>query len=429
MLASVLVASRVLGNGPRLSRPRIDPSDRKGIADHLAAGLLRAEKSGRLGSAALVLVNDCRITAERGFGTTDRSSSRPVDPGRTRFRVASVSKAVTSWGILKLVEEGRITLDEPVLPRLRRWRFPGSGAHGEQVSIRHLLSHTAGLDDGLGYVGFLPGQRVQTLEQSLLGAGDSTSGSPRPAVVARRPGDAMAYSGAGYTILELLVEELTHRPFHDYMDLAVLKPLGMVDSTFDPARIEEWRGAGLVAPDYDRRLTPQPFRRYAIRAAVNLHATPRDLARFAMAFCADGRDLRRETLAQMTSPQPGTSGSWGLGLTLFVPTRSGYVVGHDGGSVPATGAVLRIHPATGNALVLTLSGGRVPISRMGDDWTFWETGVLSAGAQREELYAWLRVAPWPLIVGALCLVARYVHRRTRRALERGTADTPGELRR
>lgn len=156
----------------------------------------------------------------------------------------------------------------------------------------------------------------------------------------------------------------------------------MLSSTFDPAQIEKARQVWAVSAHYDRKLIPQPFRRYSIRAAANLHATARDLARFAIAFCRPNPVLRKQTLAQMMQPQPGTAGSWGLGLTLFVAHGSGYVVGHDGGSSPATGAVLRINPATGNAVVVTVSGGRVPISRLRNDWMFWER-ARSVTAPRE----------------------------------------------
>ena len=156
-----------------------------------------------------------------------------METDRTLYQVASVSKAVTAWGVMKLVEEGRLGLDEPVVRHLTRWRSPGSEAHRDNVTVRHLLSHTAGLDDGLGYRGFLPGETIQTLEESLTLTRDSTVGAPQAVRVAREPGTRMAYSGGGYAILQLLVEEVTKRPFADYMNETVLQPLGMTTASFD----------------------------------------------------------------------------------------------------------------------------------------------------------------------------------------------------
>jgi CubicO group peptidase (beta-lactamase class C family) len=228
-----------------------------------------------------------------------------------------------------IVEQGKLSLDEPVLPHLERWRFPGSGAHGDRVTIRHLLSHTAGLDDGLGYGGTPPGQPVQTLEESLSFPADSTVGEPRAATVGREPGTAMAYSGAGYTILQLLIEETTGRSFPDYMRESVLQPPGMTTASFDLEALEAEGRGHEVATSYDRGLRAQPPRRHAAKAAVSLYVTPRELARFVQAHTRENPVLAPETLKQMMTPQRGTAGTWGLGLTLFTSNGAGgHVVGH-----------------------------------------------------------------------------------------------------
>jgi len=252
---------------------------------------------------------------------------------------------------MKLVEEGRLSLDEPVLRHLKRWRFPGSEAYRGKVTVRHLLSHTAGLDDGLGYGGFLPGEAIQTLEESLSLTKDSTVGEPRAVRVAREPGKDMSYSGGGYTILQLLIEEVTNRPFADFMKEAVLQPLGMTKASFDLEAIASEGRSQDLATSYDRELKRHPTRRYTATAAVSLYATPQDVAQFARAYSRENPVLSQETLKQMMMPQPGTSGSWGLGQTLFVANEAGdHVVGHDGGTLPAWGAIMRVNPATVMAL-------------------------------------------------------------------------------
>lgn len=406
LLWALAVLAAVLAEALWFAHPAVVRGDLASIENHLVRELGDAAAERRLGSAALVLVRDGKVAAEHGFGVANAETQAPVKTDRTLYRVASVSKAVTAWGVMKLVEEGKLSLDEPVMPRLKRWRFPGSEEYGGRVTVRHLLSHTAGLDDGLGYGGFLPGEKVQTLEESLDLTRDSTVGEPRPVRVAREPGTGMAYGSAGYTILQLLIEEVTGRPFADYMREAVLQPLGMTRSCFDLDALTAEGRAHELATSYDHQLKPQPQRRHTSQAAVSLFATPRDMARFATAYTAvENPVLRQETLKAMLTAQPGTAGTWGLGQTLFVANDAGgHVVGHDGGSPPAWGAMVRVNPATGNGMVLMVSGGRGAVNQLGHDWVYWETGKVTFEARRQTLYGRVVPASAAIVVGAIVLV-------------------------
>ncbi|HEX6098219.1 MAG TPA: serine hydrolase domain-containing protein [Thermoanaerobaculia bacterium] len=324
------------------AEPDVRRGDVASMERHLVEQLRDAAEERRLGSAALVLVQRGKIVAEHAFGA-------PVDPERTRFRVGSVSKAVTAWGVMRLVQDGRLGLDEPVLGK---------------VTVRHLLTHTSGIDDGTG-------QRV-----------------------VREPGTSFSYASDSYLVLQRAIETVTKRPFDAYMQEAVLQPLGMTASGFD-CRAED------LAPNFDADLKVLPHPRYPVHAGVSLCATPRDLARFAMAFSAENPVLTRATLRQMIGPQPMTSGTWGLGLALFAPN----VTGHDGGVRPAGGAVVRVNPTTGDALVLTVTGGSGAINRLGGDWIWWETGVLPPEARRELVYARLVPALLAIVAGAIAIVA------------------------
>jgi CubicO group peptidase (beta-lactamase class C family) len=382
--------------------PRAVPrGDLAAIENHLVQKLSEAT----VGSAALVLVQGGKIAAEHSFGVANAETQAPVKSDRTLYQLASVSKAVTAWGVMKLVEEGKLGLDEPVLRYLTRWRFPGSDAHRDNVTIRHLLSHTAGLDDGLGYGGFLPGEAIQTLEESLTLTKDSTLGEPRAVTVVREPGTAMAYSGGGYTVLQLLIEEVTHRSFADYMKEAVLQPLGMTKASFDLDAIASEGRAHDLATSFDTKLTPHPPRRYTAKAAVSLWATPQDMARFVLAYTGENPVLRQETLKQMMMPQPGTSATWGLGQTLFITNDTGgYVVGHSGGTYPAWGAMMRVNPATGNGLVLLVSGGKGAVNQLPHDWIYWETGKVTVEARRQILLDRLAPASVMIVIGGIALV-------------------------
>ena len=129
-----------------LTRPVAPRGDLAAIENYLVQNLSQATGQ-KLGSAALILVQGDEIAAAHSFGVADAETQAPVKLNQTLYQLASVSKVVSAWGVMKLVEEGALALDEPVLPHLMRWQFPVNDEHRKQVTVRHLLSHTAGLDD------------------------------------------------------------------------------------------------------------------------------------------------------------------------------------------------------------------------------------------------------------------------------------------
>lgn len=418
LLWALAVIAVVLAEAAWFPQPTVRRGDFAAIENHLVQKLRAATASKKLGSAALVLVQGGKIVAEHGFGVGNVETQAPVKPEQTLFILGSVSKAVTAWGVMKLVEEGKLGLDEPVMRYLKRWRFPGSEIYRDKVTARQLLSHTAGIDDGFRAASFAPGEIVQTLEESLTHPKDMDGGT-RPAVmVVREPGTTMSYSAsAGNSILQLLIEEITNRRFADYMKEAVLQPLGMTKSSYDLDALAAEGRLPDLAPSFDGNLNPHPPRRYTAQAAVALRVTPRDLAQFALAYTRENPVLKPETLKQMMTPQPGTAGSWGLGQTLYVANDAGgYVVGHSGAAFPAQGASLRVNPATGNGFVLTVSGGRGATNQLVHDWVFWETGKVTTEARQELVYARLIPASITIVGGAsLFLLVQFLYRKSKRA--------------
>jgi CubicO group peptidase (beta-lactamase class C family) len=142
-------------------KPPIDRGNFAAIETHILQSLNRA-MGHNLANAALVLIQNSEVTATHCLGIANIETQAPVTLDHTLHQLASVSKVVTAWGVMKLVEQGQLSLDEPVQNRLTRWQFPPS-EYRDRVTVRHLLSHTAGLDDMFGYNGFLPDETPQTL--------------------------------------------------------------------------------------------------------------------------------------------------------------------------------------------------------------------------------------------------------------------------
>jgi CubicO group peptidase (beta-lactamase class C family) len=336
----------------------------------------RANDSG-VGNCALALIDDGRI-----FDSYVYSMGSPVDEG-TLFQMASVSKWVTSWGIMALVRQGRLALDVPVSRYLTRWQLPPSDFNNDGVTVRRLLSHTAGLTDGLGYRGFPPGTPAQSLEDSLTDATDHMPGADGHVRVGQAPGSRWQYSGGGYALLQLLVEEVTHDRFAHFMQQTVLEPLGMMRSTFD----EDAAMARGVATSYGGNLAPATHYHFSSPAAASLYSNLNDLARFVMAHLPgeDGalpgrRVLPTETLVQMRAPAAWVLGgdAWGLGTQLYGKSGvSDHVFGDDGENYPAISHAIRIDPVTRSGIVIMSSGSSGFAMRLAADWLHWKTGNLS----------------------------------------------------
>ncbi len=332
---------------------------------------LKAESKGNF---AFILIEDGKPVGE-AYG----SRGTPVDRD-TQFQVASLSKWAAAWGVMTLVEQGKLDLDAPVSRYLTRWKLPASAFDNDKVTVRRLLSHTAGLTDGLGYGGFEPGKPVQSLEASLTRASDASPGRDGITKVGQEPGD-WAYSGGGYTLLQLLIEEVSGKSFNTYMTEAVFAPLGMTRSTYvlppEPANLAEF---------YDVDGSRAIHYRFAGLAAASLYTSAADLTRLIAAHRPGpngepaGRGvLKPETLAAMRKPHARQFGAdiWGLGVVLYAPIGEGdFVVGHDGGNAPAINTTARVNPKTGDGIVILESGQPQLATALGGEWVFWSTGYV-----------------------------------------------------
>jgi CubicO group peptidase (beta-lactamase class C family) len=281
--------------------------------------------------AALALVHDGEVVWSQGYGLADKDRGIPVTDD-TIFQVASVSKAVTSWGVMRLVENGQLDLDAPVEQYLTRWHLPPSNYDTSGVTIRRLLSHSAGLSVG-GYPGLSPDLKLPSLEESLSG----NNGGDGEVQIDMEPGTQFSYSGGGFTLLQLIIEEVTGETFSAYMQREVLDPLGMSHSSF------EWRGdlRPATAVAYSTSGSPLPNYLFTEQAAAGLYSTAPDMARFVAAEMPGpkgepaGRGvLAPETLALMFKPvieiQPLMA--WGLGQSIQTLPDGSKVIVHDGGN-------------------------------------------------------------------------------------------------
>ncbi|MHA6529959.1 serine hydrolase domain-containing protein [Paenibacillus sp. BAC0078] len=294
---------------------------------------------------AVGLVHNGQEAYSLNYGVADTKSGEPVN-NDTRFQAGSISKSLTAWGILHLAEEGQVSLDDSVTKYLTRWKLPSSEFDESGVTLRRLLSHTAGLPAHQGYLGSAPGEPLPTLEESLSGAGWSND----PVKLAAAPGTEAVYSGAGYTLLQLVIEEVTGLPFEQYMDQQVLKPLGMNASTFgdttaNPLMAKGYGYFGQTLPDYH----------FTEKAAAGLSTTSTDLMKLIMASMGGKNEplagssvISKPLIQEMQTPVLADNG-----LGIFTRTlSSGQIMLYHPGDNRGFHSFYGFVPKTGDGLVI-----------------------------------------------------------------------------
>jgi N-acyl-D-amino-acid deacylase len=212
---------------------------------------------------AVAVVRDGRLIYARGFGYADVENKTPVQPDAL-FRIASVSKPITAVAIMKLVEEGKLRLDDRVAPFIAHLA-PAPGAtvdpRWEQITIRHLLNHTGGWDRTRPNGGFDPVDRPAIAAAAV--------GAPAPASAETLvrymkgmpldfdPGEKWAYSNFGYIVLGRVIERVSGMPYAEYVRTRVLQPVGANRTQQGRSRLRDaladevkyyWPGAGVNAP-------------------------------------------------------------------------------------------------------------------------------------------------------------------------------------
>lgn len=233
----------------------------------------------------------------------------------TRFQAASISKPVAALAALKLVEQGRLSLDEDVNAKLKSWKVPDNAFTSiEKVTLRRLLSHSGGLTVH-GFPGYQVSDRLPTLVEILDGVKPANTG---PVRVDIKPGSQWRYSGGGITVMQLLMTDVTSTPFPDLMQSFVLSKIGMQASTYRQPLPEALRSQAASAYDNDGHEIPGKWHVYPEMAAAGLWTTPSDLARFAieLQLSLDGKAnhvLSQDMTRQMLTRQIG---NWGLGIGL-----------------------------------------------------------------------------------------------------------------
>jgi CubicO group peptidase (beta-lactamase class C family) len=340
----------------RLLRPGIRIAGRPDTAFDIADRMRYWHVPG----VSLAIVDDFKIVYAKGFGVAEFGGSTRVDT-TTLFLAGSISKPVFATGAVRLVQQGKLALDEDVNAKLKSWRVPDSRfTEREKVTLRRLLSHSAGLTVW-GFPGYAADSSVPTVPQLLDGARPANTAAVRNDTF---PGARWLYSGGGITIAQLLATDVTGEAFPALMKRLVLAPAGMTRSTFEnPLPVARHREA---ASGHERVDTPVPgrFHTYPEMAAAGLWTTAADLARWeiALARAYNGESnaiLSPEMARQMVSKQMVIGQQFGggaYGLGVGVEGEGDSVAFSHGGRDEGFVASVMMWPKLGRGYVILTNG-------------------------------------------------------------------------
>lgn len=188
----------------------------------------------RIPGAAIAIVKNGKIYLKKGYGLSNIQTHQAVDPDRTLFRVGSVSKLVTVMAVMKLVEQGRLNVNDDVNLHLKRFKI--KNRFSAPLTIAHLLTHTSGLDHQ--QIG-----RYARRVEDIQNLGDYLEAHAPQLIF--NPGESISYSNYGISLAGFLVEEITGQPFFDYVNENIFQPLQMEHTAFFfPQNIESELAVG-----------------------------------------------------------------------------------------------------------------------------------------------------------------------------------------
>ncbi|HEX7688003.1 MAG TPA: serine hydrolase domain-containing protein [Burkholderiaceae bacterium] len=286
-----------------------------------------ALKTGDIAGMVISVVKDGRVLLQKGYGYADVAARRPMDPQTTLVRPGSTSKLFTWTAVMQLVQQGRLDLDRDVDDYLD---FKVPEPYGKPVTMRDLMNHRGGFEEGLKDVLSYDPARAQSTERYL---------KTHPRAMLFPPGTVPAYSNYGVALAGYIVQRVSGEAYDAYIARHVFEPLGMAHSTMAqpvpaplrPSLAEGYRTAS--GP-------PSPFEFVVTAPAGSASTTAADMARFMLAHLQQGRldghaILDPKTTALMHAPtESALPGFATMAHGFFRSVQNGRtVIGHGGDTI------------------------------------------------------------------------------------------------
>ncbi len=354
-------------------------------------------KNYNIPGVTIALVKEGKVVWTNAYGFADKEKGRKITV-EDHCRVESISKSVTAWGVMKLVEQGKIELDNPLAYYLKSWKLPESKFSEEEITIRQLLNQTSGMPLGTVGVHYSPKEATPSLRKSLS----------KVAILFQKPGTSFSYSNTGFNLLELLIEEVTGKDFASYMKEEILLPLGMKHSSFTWG--EDWEPK--VPNGYDSKGNAVPVYVYPDKASGGLFSSVNDIAKFITAGMTKFIDTEKKVLSPQSiqllyTPSVKVPGLYGMAFPLygfghFIEVQSnGTKIISNGGQGSGWMSEFYAMPETGDGIVILSNSQRSwPFfSYILSDWAKWN-GISSVGMGK---IVWATKGLW-IIIGLILVL-------------------------
>jgi CubicO group peptidase (beta-lactamase class C family) len=322
-------------------------------------------KSGKLGAAIVIVFDHGKVVAQRSYSYEDLGRRRRTSVDNSLFRIASISKVFTATAIAQLVERGRIrSIDDPVNNYLKRIKIPPN--NGQHVTIRQLLTHTAGFED-LTYRFY-----TRTEERTASSGRDLT----RPLAGFARPANQfLDYSNFGAAILGLAIEDISGQSFAEYVNANIFRPLGMNrTAVLAPSTLTHPHLVGSLKFKSDGM--PEPMRQRAISPllapAGGIMTTGADMLKFMLAASRTEAEpssplmtarAQRRMFEPLARDHPAMMA---VGEGWFTYLWNGHLVVEHGGDLPGAHSMMTLLPERQAGIFISIASQDARSTRNAD---------------------------------------------------------------
>jgi len=262
--------------------------------------------------ASIAIISEGKILSPISLGWANLNEKIPVTSS-TLFQACSMTKTLTSALVLMEFERRHLSLDTPVNQLLKRWKIP-ENKFAQQVTTRMLLNHTAAISNPYPDGGAQFSKHKATLTEHFLGQAPALN---PPLQAEGNPGATYRYCNGCYSILQMVIEDITGRDYRDLVKELLLDPIGMKNSTFDDALLDASHANVALNYDDDHKVYP-PQRKLPIYATEGLWSTAEEMALFIRevqkGLAGKSAILTQKVAQEMVTP--GSTPTRGLGFFI-----------------------------------------------------------------------------------------------------------------
>jgi len=251
---------------------------------------------------SVAVINDGKLEWARGFGVKETNSIDSIGV-ETLFQAGSISKPVFALAVMKLKQDGKVDLDKDVNQYLKSWKIPANNDWQPLITLRQLLSHTAGTTVH-GFPGYMKSEEIPSVQEVLKGSGPANTAAVRVNIL---PGTQFRYSGGGTTIAQLAVSDLIAKPFPAIVRETIFDPLNLRHSTYEQPLPDSKEVLASTASPWKGQPLKGRYHVYPEMATAGLWTNPSELAALVLevqkAYNGHSSFFRKETIVEMLTPQ------------------------------------------------------------------------------------------------------------------------------